>query len=246
MCSTRRDFIKSVGIAIASLVMTRCIPFGGDDSPRGRLRNCWLRLDWLAQQARGDYERGDRAREELAATHRAALDDLIAADELDADVADELGHLAVARMFAPVPFDPPVGEVDTEGRGAAVHRRADVLGAGPVLGVNDPLTRAGIPILEIEVVRVSKRHQVGCVAALIAAGVNAAEINERVEFLDGRQSPVVVAGQAERFGTGDRFGPRHLSAVGLLPHQPGVQVGDRAVAVVHVAGLIPRVCASWP
>lgn len=91
MRSTRRDFIKSVGIAIASLVMVRCIPFGGkDDSPRGGLRNCWLRLDWLAEQAKGDYERGDRAREELATDHRAALDDLVAAGEIDADVADEL------------------------------------------------------------------------------------------------------------------------------------------------------------
>ena len=49
MRSTRRDSIKSVGIAIALLVMVRCIPFGSkDDSPRGRLRHCWLRLDWLA------------------------------------------------------------------------------------------------------------------------------------------------------------------------------------------------------
>jgi hypothetical protein len=87
MRSTRRDFIKSVGIAIASLVMVRCIPFGGkDDSPR----HCWLRLDWLAQQAKRDYERGDKAREKLAADHRAALDDLITAGEMDADVADEL------------------------------------------------------------------------------------------------------------------------------------------------------------
>jgi hypothetical protein len=91
MRSTRRDFIKSVGIAIASLVMVRCIPFGSkDDSPRGRLRNCWLRLDWLAQQAKGDYERGDKAREKLAADHRAALNDLVAAGEIDAGVADEL------------------------------------------------------------------------------------------------------------------------------------------------------------
>ena len=91
MRSTRRDFIKSVGIAVASVVMARCIPLGGkDDSPRARLRNCWLRLDWLAQQAKGDYERGDKAREKLAADHRAALDDLVAAGEVDADVADKL------------------------------------------------------------------------------------------------------------------------------------------------------------
>jgi hypothetical protein len=91
MRSTRRDFIKSVGIAIASLVMARCIPFGGkSDSLRGRLRNCWLRLDWLAQQAKGNYERGDQAREKLAADHRAALDELVAAGELGVAVADQV------------------------------------------------------------------------------------------------------------------------------------------------------------
>jgi hypothetical protein len=94
MRSTRRDFIKSVGIAIASLVMVRCIPFGGDDSSRGRLRNCWLRLDWLAQKTRETppekYEQGERARDKLVAEHRAALDDLIAAGELDAAVADQM------------------------------------------------------------------------------------------------------------------------------------------------------------
>jgi len=91
MTLTRRDFIRSVGIAVASLVMAGCIPSGGeDDSPRGRLRSCWLRLDWLARQARGDYERGEQARDELVAEHRAALDDLVAAGEVDAAVADQV------------------------------------------------------------------------------------------------------------------------------------------------------------
>jgi len=91
MTLTRRDFIRSVSIAIASLVMAGCISSGGqDDSPQGRLRSCWLRLDWLARQARGDYERGEQARDELVAEHRAALDDLVAAGEVDAAVADQV------------------------------------------------------------------------------------------------------------------------------------------------------------
>ena len=91
MRSTRRDFIKGVGIAIASLVMVRCIPFGSkDDSPRGRLRNCWLRLDWLAQQTRKDFERGDQALDGLVADHRAVLNDLVTSGELDAAVADQM------------------------------------------------------------------------------------------------------------------------------------------------------------
>jgi hypothetical protein len=91
MMLTRRDFIESIGIAVASLVMAGCIPSGGqDDSPQGRLRSCWLRLDWLARQAREDYERGEQARDELVANHRAALDDLVAAGEVDAAVADQV------------------------------------------------------------------------------------------------------------------------------------------------------------
>jgi hypothetical protein len=94
MSPTRREFIKRVGIAIASLMAARCactsFSDGIGDSPRDRLRNCWLQLDWLAQQVQGNYDRGDRAREKLAADHRAALDDLVNSGELDADVADEL------------------------------------------------------------------------------------------------------------------------------------------------------------
>ncbi|MBN1810527.1 MAG: hypothetical protein JXA14_01680 [Anaerolineae bacterium] len=91
MSPTRREFIKRVGIAIASLMAARCacVSFVGG-SPRDRLRSCWLQLDWLAQQAQEDYKQGERAQKKLAADHRAALDDLVASGELDADVADDL------------------------------------------------------------------------------------------------------------------------------------------------------------
>ncbi|GAF81217.1 unnamed protein product, partial [marine sediment metagenome] len=68
MTPTRREFIKSAGIVIGSLVMARCVPIGGgDDTSRGRLRTCWLRLDWLAQEAQDwdDYERGEGALDQL-------------------------------------------------------------------------------------------------------------------------------------------------------------------------------------
>jgi hypothetical protein len=94
MTPTRREFIQHVGIAIASLVAANaaCMPFSSDedDAPRDHLRSCWHRFDWLARQAQGDYERGDRARKELAAEHRAALDELVDTGELEAAVADEL------------------------------------------------------------------------------------------------------------------------------------------------------------
>ncbi len=93
MTPTRREFIKGIGIAIGSLVMARCVPMGGgDDTPRGHLRNCWLRFDWLTQEAQDwdDHERGEGALDQLIADHRAALDDLIAAGELDPSIADQV------------------------------------------------------------------------------------------------------------------------------------------------------------
>ena len=100
MTSTRREFIKNVGIAIASLAMTRCAcpitsgdwPAKGEcDSAPDCLRQCWLRLDLLAEETQdwNNYERGEQALSKLIADHQAALDELVAAGELDTDVADQ-------------------------------------------------------------------------------------------------------------------------------------------------------------
>jgi hypothetical protein len=106
MSPTRREFIKRVGIALASLMAARCacIPLPGtgkDDSPRGRLRSCWQRFGWLEEQASdwSDYEKGEKAREELVAEHRAALDELVAAGELDKAVADEVQNAFDAAAY---------------------------------------------------------------------------------------------------------------------------------------------------
>ena len=97
MSPTRREFITRVGISLASLMTARCACTqfidGGKikgNTPRERLRSCWFSFDWLKEQASdwSDYEKGEKAREELVAEHRAALDELVAAGELDADVAD--------------------------------------------------------------------------------------------------------------------------------------------------------------
>jgi hypothetical protein len=101
MTSTRRQFIRQLGIMLASLVAARCasscpdatpVPGSGSAPPRERLRSCWLGFDWLAQQTREnvseDYERQTRAWGKILNKHRAALDELVAAGELDADVAD--------------------------------------------------------------------------------------------------------------------------------------------------------------
>lgn len=110
--TTRRRFIRTVGIAIASLAVSRCTPTpeptcytvpaftptpgssaGNDDSPRGRLRQCWMSFDELAQQTRDtmdDYEIAEAAMAQLVQDHQAALDDLVLAGDLEQPVADQV------------------------------------------------------------------------------------------------------------------------------------------------------------
>jgi hypothetical protein len=57
---------------------------------RERLRACWLRLEVLAQQAEGEIEQSQQAREGLGAEHRAALDELVEVGELGTDVAEQV------------------------------------------------------------------------------------------------------------------------------------------------------------
>jgi hypothetical protein len=88
---TRRVFLKRVGIAVAALLATRCtLPGGKGGSPRDRVRDCWLRFDWLARAFRNHEQRGLRAMAQLTSDHRAALDALVEAQELDGDIADQV------------------------------------------------------------------------------------------------------------------------------------------------------------
>ena len=112
--STRRQFIKQFGITLASLITARCAPMptptptatptltptvtptptaappgSGDASLRGRLRDYWMQLDWITQQAQESYGQGT-ARDKFIADHRIILDELVTADELDADVAEQV------------------------------------------------------------------------------------------------------------------------------------------------------------
>ena len=98
MTHTRREFIRNVGITLAALAMAQCTPAGettptasSDDTSQGRLRDCWAQLDWLAQEARSiDYEQSERAMDQLIADHHAALDEMAADGQLDADVAEQV------------------------------------------------------------------------------------------------------------------------------------------------------------
>ena len=93
MTPNRREFIQELGIALASLMLVRCSSPGVQGStPRERLRNCWLRFDWLAEATQDwdNYERGEEALDELISAHRSSLDELISAGELDQEVADQV------------------------------------------------------------------------------------------------------------------------------------------------------------
>ena len=91
MHSSRRDFFKSIGISLASLVMAQCIPLQSQgDTAKNRLRECWLRLDWLAQESQRSYEHGEKAREQLLSDHRATLEEILALEELDSAIVEQL------------------------------------------------------------------------------------------------------------------------------------------------------------
>lgn len=111
MSQTRRDFIRSVGVAVATLIMRRCNPLppicyeavestavptpfaGGDDSPRGKLRAYWMVFGDFAQQTKDESEalgESEEARDALIEDHHAVLNELVATADLDRAVAEEV------------------------------------------------------------------------------------------------------------------------------------------------------------
>jgi hypothetical protein len=98
MNPSRRDFLKTVGIGIASFALSQCTPFDGgidpteppDQSPLARLRRNWLDLANLATETREDYERGQKYMSQLTKDHRATLNELVSREALDANVADQI------------------------------------------------------------------------------------------------------------------------------------------------------------
>ena len=115
MSISRRDFMKFLGVSVASLLLTRCkktlspvttcygVALSDTPTPsptpspaapasaRLRLRQCWSSFDELAQQAIRKSQPTDTTDpfgRQLIAEHRAALDELVAAGEIAAPVAD--------------------------------------------------------------------------------------------------------------------------------------------------------------
>jgi hypothetical protein len=122
MSISRREFMKLFGVSVASLLLARCKPvtpappptdvFIGCYEPtmppdlmtpqvslpaRERLRLGWLRFGELAGSATQDTE--NTLGNQMIADHRAALDELVAAGEISAPVADLVQEAYAAAVF---------------------------------------------------------------------------------------------------------------------------------------------------
>jgi len=118
MSISRRDFMKLVGVSIASLALTRCrLPIGVtcyaplQPSPyptehpltaKDRLRLCWLRFGELAQATIEESTQGitdNTFGQQLISEHSLALDELVAARELPTAVADLIQEAYEAAVY---------------------------------------------------------------------------------------------------------------------------------------------------
>lgn len=117
MSISRRNFMKLVGVSVSSWLLTRCRTIVGPTcyvpmppsptptepaSPRGRLRNCWISFDELAQTAAQEFEQGDfenASDKRLIAGHRAALDELVAGGEVTSAVAELVQEAYEAAVY---------------------------------------------------------------------------------------------------------------------------------------------------
>jgi hypothetical protein len=160
MATSRRDFIKLVGVSMASLLLTRCrFPIGAacyaplpppspTPTPRGLLRDCWLRFDELVQSIRSSGGSEDALGGELTAAHRLALDELVSAGELPAPVADlvqeayEAAVYHVWRSNASITcYEPMIVDYAPEGADLLVQQ-SRVLNELSAQGTIDPATLA--------------------------------------------------------------------------------------------------------
>jgi hypothetical protein len=100
MSLSRRDFMKLVGVSVASLALMRCrfipvtcyaplppspYPTGLPLTAKDRLRLCWLSFGDLTQATIEESNQGNTDNtfgQQLVAKHRLALDELVTAGEL--------------------------------------------------------------------------------------------------------------------------------------------------------------------
>lgn len=164
MSLSRRDFMKLVGVSVASLALARCRPFIGPTcyvplppptptnepaSALERLRLYWTRFDELAQAAIEESNQGgldNTFGQELIARHRLALDELVAGGGLTAPVADLVQEAYEAAVFhvwrSNIPatcYEPVMVDYAPASASSLVHQAAvleEIAGQGTV----DPST----------------------------------------------------------------------------------------------------------
>jgi hypothetical protein len=114
MSISRRDFMKLVGVSVASLTLTRCrapigatcyAPLPPTELPltsQGRLRHCWLSFGELAQATIDEANQGGSENtfgKQLIAYHRLALDEMVSSKELTTAVADLVQEAFEAAVY---------------------------------------------------------------------------------------------------------------------------------------------------
>jgi hypothetical protein len=86
---TRREFMRGLGVALASVLMTRCTVLTGAKDEWDQVREAWNGLDTVARDAKS-LERGEKTRDWLIADHQIALDKLVQSGKLDAAAAEDM------------------------------------------------------------------------------------------------------------------------------------------------------------
>lgn len=163
MTPTRREFIQSIGISLAGIMLTRCVVPPGQSGPtvtppptptpvptaRDRVRDCWYRLDDLGRQTLEQSDSEGKWREQLPLEHRAALDALVAAGTLSQPVSDEVQAAFVAAAYhiwrsnAPITcYEPMMGPEYTPASSEQLARQVQALESLAAAGSLDPQTVA--------------------------------------------------------------------------------------------------------
>jgi hypothetical protein len=161
MDTSRRDFMKLVGISMASLLLTRCrgflpittcyapVPTTPDpESARDSLRSLWLELDAIAQHTLAGDNDDNWYGQQLVDNYRWNLDVLIASGGISAPVADlvqeayEAAVYHVWRSNAPITcYEPSIVDYAPAGADLLV-RQSEILNGLEGQGTIDPATLA--------------------------------------------------------------------------------------------------------
>ncbi len=160
----RRNFMKLLGVSVASLFLSRCRLQMAEPTPtcyapiaptethlpttapstREHLRLYWLRFGELAENSRKDTE--NKFGQELITGHRAILDELVASQEVSAPVADLVHEAYTAAVYhvwrsnAPITCYKPVMVNYAPTSAAILLEQSQVLNQIAESGTVDPTT----------------------------------------------------------------------------------------------------------